>query len=235
MSFTEQTRLAVKRKAAFRCCRCHEIGIDIHHIIPQHEGGPDDIENAAPLCQNCHSLLGDNPRKRSEIRQMRDWWYSIVAERYGSPVLQRVRNFDVSDYYKKSDLLSRRLAKSLPISKAFKEFSKILKDSLSISLDKVQLKFKESRPGDLFIVEFVGNSMFPRIHDGDLLLVDPAQRVRSGDICLVRALGQDTITVVELDDEVMNLIPANGKYEPWTVNRSDVEFAWKVVNVFSDL
>ncbi|OGL62123.1 hypothetical protein A3E97_03940 [Candidatus Uhrbacteria bacterium RIFCSPHIGHO2_12_FULL_47_12] len=84
MPFSEKLKLEVKHKAAFSCCRCREIGIDIHHILPQSEGGSDDFENAAPLCQNCHDRFGANPEKRKEIRQMRDWWFDVVKEKYGS-------------------------------------------------------------------------------------------------------------------------------------------------------
>ena len=82
MPFSQAVKLQVKRKADFRCCRCHEVGIDIHHIVPEAQGGPSDIDNAAPLCQNCHDRFGANPEKRKEIRQMRDWWYEIVQEKY---------------------------------------------------------------------------------------------------------------------------------------------------------
>ena len=82
MPFNEQIKKDVKKKAAFRCCRCHEIGIEIHHMIPQAEGGLDDIDNAAPLCPNCHTNFGANPEKRKELRQMRDWWYEVVSEKY---------------------------------------------------------------------------------------------------------------------------------------------------------
>ena len=82
MAFSENLKLTVRKMAAFRCCRCHEIGVDIHHIIPQAEGGPDTIDNSAPLCQNCHDRFGANPEKRKEIRQMRDWWYEVVKEKY---------------------------------------------------------------------------------------------------------------------------------------------------------
>jgi hypothetical protein len=40
------------------------------------------IDNAAPLCQNCHDRFGGNPDKRKEIAQMRDWWYDVVKEKY---------------------------------------------------------------------------------------------------------------------------------------------------------
>jgi hypothetical protein len=83
MPFTEKLKLAVKHKAAFRCCRCHEVGVDIHHIVPQTSGGSDEEDNAAPLCQNCHDRFGGNPEKRKEIRQMRDWWYDVAKEKFG--------------------------------------------------------------------------------------------------------------------------------------------------------
>ncbi len=86
MSFSEKTKLEVRQKAAFQCCRCHEIGIDVHHIIPEADNGPNEFDNAAPLCQNCHDRFGANPEKRKEIRQMRDWWYEVVKEKYyGDP------------------------------------------------------------------------------------------------------------------------------------------------------
>jgi Zn finger protein HypA/HybF involved in hydrogenase expression len=82
MAFSEKIKLTVKKQAGFQCCRCHEIGIDIHHIIPQADSGTDDIDNAAPLCQNCHDRFGTNPEKRKEIKQMRDWWYEVILEKY---------------------------------------------------------------------------------------------------------------------------------------------------------
>lgn len=66
--------------AAFRCCRCQRVGVQAHHIIPSENGGPDTMDNAAPLCPNCHVDFGDNPLKRKEITQMRDWWYAKVIE-----------------------------------------------------------------------------------------------------------------------------------------------------------
>jgi 5-methylcytosine-specific restriction endonuclease McrA len=101
MTFSEKTKLDVKRRAAFRCCRCQNVGIDVHHIIPESEGGPDDISNAAPLCQNCHDRFGDNPQKRKEIIQMRDWWYEVCSRKFGkqeeqSEYLERINNQLVS-------------------------------------------------------------------------------------------------------------------------------------------
>lgn len=97
MPFSEATKLEVKRKAAFRCCRCQQVGVDVHHILPENAEGSDDIDNAGPLCQNCHDQLGNNPTKRKEIRQMRDWWYDCCYGRYaqGHGALAAVERLDL--------------------------------------------------------------------------------------------------------------------------------------------
>lgn len=80
--FSEATKVFVRRKAQFRCCLCHDIGVEIHHIIPQVEGGDDDPDNAAPLCPTCHETYGANPNKRKLIREARDLWYEICERRF---------------------------------------------------------------------------------------------------------------------------------------------------------
>jgi len=95
MGFSESIKLDVKRKAAFRCCRCQELGPQVHHIIPTEFGGGDEVDNAAPLCPNCHDFFGPNPNKRKEIRQMRDWWYEQVEKMYpGEGILEKLEKID---------------------------------------------------------------------------------------------------------------------------------------------
>ena len=81
MGFNEKIKTLAKRRSAFRCCICRKPFVEVHHILPQAQGGNDDLDNAAPLCASCHDLFGGNPEKRKQIRQMRDHWWSQVAER----------------------------------------------------------------------------------------------------------------------------------------------------------
>lgn len=81
MSFSEKVKLEAKKKAGFRCVICQEPFVEVHHIVPQKEGGEDTINNAAPLCSRCHDLYGDNPSKRKQIRQMRDHWNEVMEKR----------------------------------------------------------------------------------------------------------------------------------------------------------
>jgi len=82
MAFSESTKLSVQRAAHFHCCLCRSLGVEIHHVVPQSEGGGDEADNAAPLCPSCHETYGANPIKRKFIREARDLWYEICANRY---------------------------------------------------------------------------------------------------------------------------------------------------------
>lgn len=84
MGFNEKQKLAVKKRAHFMCCLCHNPYVEVHHITPKGEGGPDNEDNAAPLCPNCHEKFGSNPTKRKYIKQTRGFWYEICEKRYAS-------------------------------------------------------------------------------------------------------------------------------------------------------
>lgn len=79
MAFAKSLKLKVRKQAHFRCCICRSIGVEVHHIVPQEEAGPDTEENAAPLCPSCHEIYGANPIKRKFIREARDFWYELCA------------------------------------------------------------------------------------------------------------------------------------------------------------
>ncbi|MGQ0602419.1 MAG: HNH endonuclease [Anaerolineales bacterium] len=82
MPFSEAIKAKVQRKANFTCCWCldRQNKVDVHHIIPQSEGGPDTEDNAAPLCGSCHDKYGGNPELRKQIRARRDHWYEVWAK-----------------------------------------------------------------------------------------------------------------------------------------------------------
>lgn len=109
MAFPESVTKEVKRKAHFHCCLCKALGVEIHHIVPQAEHGPNTLENAAPLCPSCHETYGANQTKRKFIREARDLWYEICEKRYApdASLLQEVREA-VSSTASKGDLSELR-------------------------------------------------------------------------------------------------------------------------------
>ncbi|HEY4273571.1 MAG TPA: HNH endonuclease [Candidatus Udaeobacter sp.] len=84
MAFSEALKIKVRKHTHFSCCLCHVIDVEVHHIIPEAEGGPDTEDNAAPLCASCHNVYGANPQKRKFIREARDHWYEVCRNRFQS-------------------------------------------------------------------------------------------------------------------------------------------------------
>jgi hypothetical protein len=87
MAFSEsaahQLLVACKR----HCCVCWRrcgFRIELHHIVPLADGGPDDIENAIPVCFDCHAEIeSTGPRGRrfraEELREHKRRWIDLVA------------------------------------------------------------------------------------------------------------------------------------------------------------
>jgi repressor LexA len=86
-----------------------------------------------------------------------------------------------------------------------------------------------------FALKVKGNSMSPRIEDGDVVIVSPQQEPRNGDICVVRVNEEDTLKKVKFEGNYIHLIPLNSDFEPVTVKRKDVNFVWKVVKLIKEL
>ena len=91
MGFSSQVKEKTYIASARRCCVCKKFkgrNIEVHHIEPKADGGPDTFENAIPLCFDCHAEAGHyNPKhpkgasySPKELRAHRDAWYKVVAD-----------------------------------------------------------------------------------------------------------------------------------------------------------
>jgi hypothetical protein len=78
------------------------VKIETDHIIPSNEGGTDEIENAIPVCFECHAEIhsynDSHPRGRKflpdELRFHKRQWLKICEER-PETLLNAIRNADV--------------------------------------------------------------------------------------------------------------------------------------------
>ena len=89
MGFPREVKNIVLINSARHCCVCHRykgLKIEVHHIIPRSEGGSDNIDNAIPLCLDCHTDAGHYNVKHSkgtkltkeELIKARYNWFEIV-------------------------------------------------------------------------------------------------------------------------------------------------------------
>lgn len=55
MAFDQKEVDTLLAETGRRCCICGTLHkVQVHHIIPRNKGGTDNIDNAIPLCPNCH-------------------------------------------------------------------------------------------------------------------------------------------------------------------------------------
>jgi len=86
-----------------------------------------------------------------------------------------------------------------------------------------------------FALVVKGNSMSPKIEDGDIVVISPQQEVRSGDICVIRVNDEDVLKKIKIDEQYVHLIPLNTDFEPLSVRKKDISFMGKVVKVIKNL
>ena len=105
MAFNREAVANLLAECHRRCCICHRfcgVKIETDHIGPTAEGGGDDIENAIPLCFDCHveihSYNDQRPRGRKftpeELKTHKDQWLDICKSKPES-LLQAARDGDV--------------------------------------------------------------------------------------------------------------------------------------------
>lgn len=129
--------------------------------------------------------------------------------------------------YKRVELVSLPLLSSVPGGAP----------SLMFHPDYVEkyITVDDMKDPNAFALEVKGNSMAPRIEDGDIIVVSPKLEPRTGDICVVRVNDEDTVKRVKIENSYLHLIPLNPEYEPMVVRKKDVAFMWRVVKVMKNI
>lgn len=78
-SISVSTKREVLHQAGYKCGNpaCRSIlTIDIHHLVPIAEGGPDTPDNLLALCPNCHSL---HHKDVIPVESIRAWKMLLLA------------------------------------------------------------------------------------------------------------------------------------------------------------
>ncbi len=82
-------------------------------------------------------------------------------------------------------------------------------------LDYEEIPLKMVRNGEFFALKVKGDSMSPRIQNGDVVIVRKQDDAESGDVCVVMVNGFDaTLKQIKKDNNGITLIPFNEHYKP---------------------
>jgi transcriptional regulator with XRE-family HTH domain len=84
---------------------------------------------------------------------------------------------------------------------------------------------------DSFALRIDGDSMSPRINDGDIVILSPSVPAAQGQLAVARLANQIGVTckLIRTDDSNVHLIPINEKYETKVVNKKDLLWALAVL------
>lgn len=81
-------------------------------------------------------------------------------------------------------------------------------------LDYEEITPAMARTGDYFALKVKGNSMLPKILEGDVLIVRKQDDANSGDICVVMVNGNDaTVKKIQKEADGIRLIPNNPEFD----------------------
>ena len=91
-------------------------------------------------------------------------------------------------------------------------------------LDYEEIDAKTAASGEYFALQIKGQSMEPKISDGDVVIVRQQSVCNSGDIAVVLVNGDEaTVKRIKKRPEGIMLIPSNPAYEPMFYSNEDIE------------
>ena len=101
MPFNQSVRTQALLWCDRHCCLCKKscgVNIEVHHLEPESEGGSGDIDNAIPLCFDCHSEVmrydEKHPKgtkyKVDELRARREQVYEEFTRHLVPPLSYRI-------------------------------------------------------------------------------------------------------------------------------------------------
>lgn len=76
---------------------------------------------------------------------------------------------------------------------------------------------------EVFALKVKGDSMSPRIMDGDIVLVHQQDFAEDGDVVIALVDGEATCKVLKRNRNAVTLVPFNGAYTPFVYTGSDAE------------
>ena len=97
-------------------------------------------------------------------------------------------------------------------------------DAVEHIIDYEEISEEMARQGEFFALQIKGDSMEPKISEGDVVIVRKQPDVESGEIAIVLVNGDEaTIKKVQKFNGGINLIPSNSAYDVMTYTNEQIE------------
>lgn len=97
-------------------------------------------------------------------------------------------------------------------------------DAIEDIIDYEEIPHSMAKSGEFFALQIKGDSMEPRIKEGDVVIVRKQPDVESGEVAIVLVNGDEaTIKKVQKFNGGINLVPSNPAYEVKTYSNDDIK------------
>lgn len=97
-------------------------------------------------------------------------------------------------------------------------------ESVEDIIGKIQINEKLARTGNFYALEVKGNSMQPRLQEGDVVVVKEQSDVENGQIAIVCVNGDEyTIKKIKKSENGITLIPFNPAYDTIFYSNEEIE------------
>lgn len=91
-------------------------------------------------------------------------------------------------------------------------------------IDYEEIPQEMAKTGEFFGLKVKGDSMAPRIQNGDVVIVRKQDGCETGDVCVVMVNGFDaTLKQVKKDYNGITLVPFNDEYKPMFYSNKDIQ------------
>lgn len=193
-----------------------------------------DIEQKKIFSKNLNNLLSQRNKTQKEVadaisvspQTFNTWCQGIALPRMGK--VQRLAdyfNIEKSDLIdEKNDLSNHPHRKGVPIPVYGRVAAGVPLEMIEDIIDTEEITEEMARTGEFFALQIHGDSMEPRMKEGDVVIVRKQEDAESGETVIATVNGTDaTCKRLRKYRDGIELIPTNPSYEPMFFSNKEVE------------
>lgn len=181
------------------------------------------------LAKNIRRLLKENNKTQNDLAEYVGVSKTTVSEWISAKKYPRIEKIQaISDFFDvyRTDITEEQTkdSKGIRIPVVGRVIAGIPIEAVEEIIDYEEISEQMARGGDYFALQIQGDSMEPRMYEGDVVIVRKQEEINSGEIAIVLVNGDEaTVKRVRILDNGIMMIPFNSKYVPWTYTAEECE------------
>lgn len=190
---------------------------------------PNNFGNKETMAKNIRYYMETHNKTRKDMCQALNVSYSTFTDWVNGNKYPRIDKIEMMANYfhiSKADLVEEPTEKKskfmIPVLGLVR--AGIPMDAVEYIIDYEEISEDMARQGEFFALQIKGDSMEPKISEGDVVIVRKQPDIESGEIAIVLVNGDEaTIKKVQKFEGGINLIPSNPAYEVRTYTNAQIE------------